>query len=399
MKRFFLTTLSLLIALTTTTGCSEKELTDRDVLMLIYKNNNGEKWTEFAKKNWGSELPLKDWNGVKTNENERVIELTVGNDSITGIFPEEIGLLTELKSLTLRTGRAPCKEQPFPASISNLTNLESLSLSGNMADKMELQVPPVGKLVKLKKLYYGGTNKAPQGFDNLTELVEVEFMGLLGDIPAILSKMTNLEKINIRGSSFTGKIPSDIGNLKKLKSLFIDKSQFVGSVEGLSGTFPESIWELENLDYIFLRRVCTGGTLSPKIGNLKKLTSITIIECGLTGEIPKELYTLEKLRSLSIYQNQLTGIIAPEIGNLLALTDISVHNNNLTGTLPATLGNLTKLKSIQVQKNQLTGTIPAELAKCPLDGVFVDFTGNQFSKDIVPALKAHVRFDKWKFDK
>jgi Leucine-rich repeat (LRR) protein len=397
MKRFVLPIFSLLITMSAITGCNEKELTDRDVLMLIFNNNNGENWTEYAKKNWGSELPLKDWNGVNTDENGRVTVLNIGNDSITGAFPEEIGLLTELKSLTLRTGRKLSKEQPFPATISNMTNLESLTLTGNMPDKVELQVPPVGKLVNLKKIYYGGENRAPQGLENLTGLVEIEFMGLLGDIPACLSKMTNLEKINIRGNAFTGKIPSDINNLKKLKSLFIDKSQFIGSVEGLSGTFPESIWELENLDYIFLRNISSDGTLSPKIANLKKLTSITIIDCGLTGEIPKELYNMEKLRSLSIYQNKLTGIIAPEIGNLTALTDINLHHNNLTGSLPATLGKLSKLKSLQVQKNLLTGDIPAELANCPLDGVFVDFSGNQFSKDIAPALKAHPRFEKMKF--
>ena len=63
------------------------------------------------------------------------------------------------------------------------------------------------------------------------------------------------------------------------------------------------------------------------------------------------------------------------------------------------MGKMVKLKSLKVEKNQLTGKIPAELANCPLDGVFVNFTGNQFSKEIAPALKAHPRFEKFKFDK
>ena len=40
----------------------------------------------------------------------------------------------------------------------------------------------------------------------------------------------------------------------------------------------------------------------------------------------------------------------------------------------------------------------SELANCPL-GTFTNFTGNQFSTNIAPALKAHQNFEKWKIDK
>ena len=317
MKRSIFIT-CFLAAIVAITGCSEakKQLTDREVLMLIFTNLNGENWTEETKENWGSELPLNEWSGVKADENDRVTELVLSGDSVKGTYPEEIGQLTELKSLTLKGGDYKATEQPFPASIGDLINLESLTLSGNLVDNGEIFLPPVGKLVNLKDLYLEGNAKAPEGLDQLTNLTELRIYGLLGDIPAEVSKLTLLERLDLRGYKFTGAIPSDIGNLKNLKSLTIDKSQFIGGVESLAGTLPESIWDLENLDYLFIRSVVNGGTLSPKIGNMKKLRDVTIIECGLTGEIPMEVYTMPELRKFSVYENNLTGTLSPEIGNL-----------------------------------------------------------------------------------
>jgi len=401
VKKMVRNSLTLVVVALAITGCSseaKKPLTDRDVLMLIFEKTNGEGWRTNARENWGSELPLEQWAGVKVNAEGRVTELRINNDSIMGHYPAEIGLLTELNTLVLRIGSRDTDDQPFPTSIGDLTNLESLSLYGNIKD-VEIVFPPVGKLVNLKKLDISGAAKVPEGLGQLVNLKDFEFNNMIGDFPAEITKLTSLERIFIRGDKFTGSLPADIGNLKNLTFLLIDKSQFIGRVEPLKGTLPESLWDLENLDNIFLRSVATDGTLSPKIANLKKVTSINIISCGLTGEIPNEVYTLTQLKSFEVYNNSLTGKIAPEIGNLTALEYFWVNDNQLSGTLPATMGKMLKLKSLQVQNNQFTGAIPAELAKCPLDGVFIKFKGNQFSPNIAPALKAHPKFDKWDISK
>ena len=401
VKKMVRSSLTAVVVALAITGCSsevKKPLTDRDVLMLIFEKTNGVNWKEKAKENWGSELPLEQWEGVKVNAEGRVTELRINNDSIRGAYPEEIGQLTELKKLSLRIVSRDSEQQPFPASIGDLVNLESLSLSSNLRN-VEIVFPPVGKLVNLTKIYFSGTGKIPEGFGQLANLKDFEFNDMIGDFPADISKLTSLERIFIRGAEFTGSLPADIGNLKNLTFLLIDKSQFIAKVEPLKGTLPESIWDLENLDRIFIRSVSTDGTLSPKIANLKKATHIEIISCGLTGEIPVEVYTLSQLKSLEIYNNKLTGTIAPEIGNLTALETFWVNGNQLSGTLPVTMGKMIKLKSLQVYDNQFTGAIPVELANCPLDGVFVKFKGNQFSPNIAPALKAHPTFSKWDISK
>eukprot|EP00261_Vitis_vinifera_P017567 XP_010647299.1 PREDICTED: probable LRR receptor-like serine/threonine-protein kinase At5g10290 isoform X5 [Vitis vinifera] len=62
------------------------------------------------------------------------------------------------------------------------------------------------------------------------------------------------------------------------------------------------------------------GTLSPKIGILNTLSTLTLEGNGITGEIPEEL------------------------GNLSNLTTLNLGNNRLTGEIPSSLGNLKKLR-------------------------------------------------------
>ena len=72
-----------------------------------------------------------------------------------------------------------------------------------------------------------------------------------------------------------------------LKFLLIDKTQFIGKVEPLNGNIPKSIWELENLDRLYIRNVATGGSLPVGINKLKK--HFKCKKKQLTGTIPAEL--------------------------------------------------------------------------------------------------------------
>lgn len=399
MKRNFFIVMLLIVA-ATMAGCSggSKPLTDRDVLMLLYNSLNGDNWEEDMKENWGSELPLSEWEGIKADENDRVISLSISGDSVRGIVPEEIGQLTELKKIWLSVSNNT-PNQPLPAAIGHLSNLEFLSLEVDIQNGSDLVFPSFEQLVNLKELYLSGPARSYQGLEKLQNLKALEIYGLRNDIPDAIWKLTNLERLWIVGDQFTGSLSPEIGNLKKMKSLKIDKSAFIGKVASLQEALPETIWELENLEILFLRRACVGGTISPNVSNLKKIRQINIINCGLTGEIPNEIYTLPEITKLELYNNQLTGTLSPEVGNLATLEYLWVNDNQLAGTLPATLGKLSKLESLKVENNQFTGAIPAELANCPLDGVFVNFKGNQFSGDIAPALRARPTFSKWEFDK
>ncbi|KAK8672957.1 hypothetical protein V6N13_111314 [Hibiscus sabdariffa] len=94
----------------------------------------------------------------------------------------------------------------------------------------------------------------------------------------------------------------------------------------------------KNVISVSLSSMNFSGTLSPKIGVLQTLSSLTLKGNGITGEIPKEL------------------------GNLSSLTSLDLENNHLTGEIPSSLGNLKNLKFLTLSKNNLTGNIPQSIS-------------------------------------
>ncbi|XP_022774982.1 probable LRR receptor-like serine/threonine-protein kinase At5g10290 isoform X2 [Durio zibethinus] len=106
-----------------------------------------------------------------------------------------------------------------------------------------------------------------------------------------------------------------------------------------------------NVISVTLSSMNLSGSLSPKIGVLKTLSSLVLKGNGITGEIPKEL------------------------GNLSSLTKLDLENNRLTGEIPSSLGNLKNLQFLLLDSNDLSGQVPNDLFRIPI----YDFTGNRLN--------------------
>ena len=113
----------------------------------------------------------------------------------------------------------------------------------------------------------------------------------------------------------------------------------------------------------------------------------------LSGPIPSELGNLDNLEFLSLRRNQLSGPIPSELGNLTNLERLSLWGNQLSGSIPSELANLANLQALSLDSNQLSGSIPSELAN--LDNLrALSLGNNQFSgcvpvklfDNIVPSL-------------
>ena len=55
---------------------------------------------------------------------------------------------------------------------------------------------------------------------------------------------------------------------------------------------------------------------------------------ALGGSIPEELYDLVNLEAVYLYHNQLSGTISTKIGNLDNILHLQLSHNQLTGTIP-----------------------------------------------------------------
>lgn len=75
----------------------EFELTERQVLNIVYTSLKGEKWTNSE--NWGSDKPLSEWFGITTDENDSVTGIELSNNSLSGKMTMYFYLLKNLKKI------------------------------------------------------------------------------------------------------------------------------------------------------------------------------------------------------------------------------------------------------------------------------------------------------------
>ena len=379
-------------------SCGPKQLSDKEILELIYKQADGENWRDSYKEGWLVAENLEDWYGVEVNDEGRVTKLKIYDAK--GVIPAEISGLTELETLYINMDNSESDGDPancLPSSIGKLTNLKDLSLSV----RVPCEVPPLDNLDQLDELalnFNGAAYPEAVSSGGLSDLI---LNGFNGPIPAWVYEKAWLKRLVINPGKLEGGIAPEIANLTDLEHLQIDYSQFIGSVDVPDTDFPaEAVFSnLKNLKNVFLRGVSTSGTLPECIGDMPELKSLAMINMGLTGELPKELGNLPKIETLKLYNNEFTGPIPAELFNATTLKTVWIEHNHLSGELPKEVGNLVNLESLNVSSNELTGSIPAELAKCTKlgKGVFTNFSKNQFDPNIPAAVQSMEYFSKFEF--
>ncbi|KAK8312386.1 hypothetical protein V6Z12_D01G038300 [Gossypium hirsutum] len=95
------------------------------------------------------------------------------------------------------------------------------------------------------------------------------------------------------------------------------------------------------------------GTLSPKIGVLSTLSSLTLKGCGITC-----------LTNLDLENNRLSGEIPSSLGNLKNLQFLILSKNNLSGTVPGSISDLPKLINLRLDSNDLSGQFYRNKLNC-----------------------------------
>ena len=145
-----------------------------------------------------------------------VDEIALAGNRFTGVIPESIGNLTNLKILNLSDNSLSGN---IPNSLYNLKNLSALYLGANQFTGEISE--SIGQLNKLERIYMQNNQ-------------------ISGSIPVSIGTIDSLQVISLYNNQLTGNIPESIGSLSKLYNLGLNDNQ-------LSGDIPKSMANLSEL--------------------------------------------------------------------------------------------------------------------------------------------------------
>ncbi|KAJ7555958.1 hypothetical protein O6H91_05G062800 [Diphasiastrum complanatum] len=178
---------------------------------------------------------------------------------------------------------------------------------------------------------------------------------LVGEIPAELGNLTNLERLVLSQNSLQGSIPVEIGNLKKLQQLVLNGNE-------LTGIIPDSFGNLDSLKVFDLSGNQLGGEIPSTLGRLNALQKLDLSENMFSGYISDELGNLESLQFLDLSSNKLNGSIPDSLRKLTSLQYLFLGDNSLGGSLPDFWGNFSNLIGLKLSDSSYEGRIPDSLA-------------------------------------
>ena len=432
-------------------------------------------------------LSGKQLDGVASPELGNLTKLKVLNlsdNTLSGEIPSELVRLTNLEALSLQKNKLSGQ---IPYELARLGNLRELyvsenELSGCIPDGLEdvedndldtLNFPLCGEvdcssgtavvmpddnsglvsdcemLLELRDELAGSAflNWSPHvavgSWDGVTvggstkrvTQIELDDKGLIGEIPAELGDLANLEVLSLDDNQLSGEIPSELGGLSELKTLSLANNQLSGAISpelgvltkleelklagnNLSGCIPEAFEDittndLEELGLDFCEAgECANGSAVEDPGDNPGLVAdcdallaardtlkgdgilnwsaeVAIGEWfGVTVEgSPK------RVTKLKIGPSRLNGQVAPELGSLTKLSVLSLSDNRLSGEIPSELGELTNLKELSLSENRLTGAIPSSLSNLTALEL-LSLSDNRLSGEIPPELGSLINLDR-----
>mmetsp|Transcript_21439 Transcript_21439/g.43550 ORF Transcript_21439/g.43550 Transcript_21439/m.43550 type:complete len:752 (-) Transcript_21439:216-2471(-) len=309
---------------------------------------------------------------------ETLAHLELQYCGLAGTIPEKIGNLEKLVFLGLGNNVLTGE---IPESFFGLTNLEVLGLDDN---QLESSIAPFAKLTKIQKLYLEDNLITGEITDEMltigwADMVDLDLSvnRIEGPIPEKIWTMPNLQVVDIHGNDFIGQIPKVDSVNEKLVFLALQDNS-------LEWRIPESISNLASLRHF---DISANKFVSPIPSTMSQMTNLVSLYTGLNGfdenPIPDFLANMTNLLELSMKQNKLTGEIPSFFGSFTNLQVLDLDFNRLNGTIPSELGLLSGLDTLMLNRNYLSGTIPSSFSNLvDLDVLVLD--GNNITGSADP---------------
>ncbi|XP_047316084.1 protein BRASSINOSTEROID INSENSITIVE 1-like [Impatiens glandulifera] len=287
-----------------------------------------------------------NFTGVSCN-NDKVVALNLGEPSAgsPGLFGQidpSIGNLSSLAEFTISPGRI---NGSLPPSMSNLKNLRFLGISRNyISGEIPTSFGQLKQLQTLDLSYNQLTGKIPDTIGALPELSNVilSYNRLSGSIPSFQSQY--LTRLNLNHNDLSGPIPSN-SLPSSLEYLSLSKNRFIDPVDKL-------LTRLTNLNYIDLSVNRFTGCI-PNI-----IFTFPIVNLRLqknSFDCPIQPVSQVNISIVDLSFNKFSGEISPMFSTV---ENLYLNNNRFTGEVSGRFVDgliAAKMKVLYLQDNYLRG--------------------------------------------
>ncbi|XP_037454958.1 receptor-like protein EIX2 [Triticum dicoccoides] len=271
---------------------------------------------------------------------------------------QSVNMLPSLKVLGL-SGCGLNSTMSASISLSNLTHLEVLDMSGNNF-YTSLKHAWFWNLKSLKELYLSGSS-------------------WIGSIPSDLANMTALQVIDLTGNQLVGLIPEKLGNLCNLTRMRFSGNNIGSSIGEFMGRLPKCSWN--TLQEFSVQYANMTGNLPGWIGNMTNLSVLQASKNMLTGTLPIGVGALSTLKMLDLGYNNFSGVLLKEhFASLGKLEVLELGYNSFSGVLlKEHFASLGKLELLDLSYNNFSGVLFKEIFTSLGNLEYLDLSYNNFS--------------------
>ena len=307
---------------------------DRTALEALYDATGGPNWNNS--RNWKTDAPLSEWEGVLTNANG-VWAIRLDDNNLTGSLPRELGGLVNLVELFLPNNNLTGE---IPRELGSLSNLRTMAL--------------------LRNNLTGGIPRELGSLSNLTHLSLYD-NNLTSGIPRELGSLSNLEALNLHNNNLTGGIPRELGSLTGLRDLRLHNNNLTGEIPSGLARFEDTINPQQNGVILPIEG---DGTVDPVDSAADKAVLESFFDAtGGANWNNNDGWKTDRPLS-EWFGVTASASTAGQDGTAdVRVTGLSLADNNLTGQIPRELADLPQLATLVLNGNNLTGAIPEELRR------------------------------------
>ncbi|OMO61267.1 hypothetical protein COLO4_33490 [Corchorus olitorius] len=206
------------------------------------KNCSKLKFLDLSENTFSGRVPA--WIGESLSS---LIFLSLQANEFNGRIPAKLCLLANLRILDLSQNSLSGK---IPLCLHNLTAMIQNGDSYGIIEyfylaSMQNNSFRVGTYVERAWVEWKGNKYQYEKSLGFFRIIDLAGNKLVGEIPDVITRLSELVVLNLSGNSLMGFIPENIGQLKQLQSLDLSNNQ-------LSGQIPDSMSDLNFLSYLNL---------------------------------------------------------------------------------------------------------------------------------------------------